>query len=85
MTFIPGKAKLAAAVTAESDLLWTAPQEVIRHRDLCVAELPFNCDPLQFDLYWLREADADPANCWMRELVADAFAAGLSSSTPAPA
>ena len=70
---------VAAAVTEEGDLLWTVPEPMARQRGLHIAELPFQCEPLQFNLYWLREADEDPANRWIRGQVAEAFQQGLST------
>lgn len=74
---------VAAAVTAAGDLLWTVPEAMARQFDLHICELPFDCEPLRFNLYWPREADRDPASCWLRELVAGSFARGLSSAAPA--
>lgn len=69
---------VAAAITAADDLLWTVPAALALHTRLHVTALPFECQPLRFALYWTREADQDPASRWIRERVAQAFAAGLS-------
>ncbi|MEP5569377.1 MAG: LysR family transcriptional regulator [Halioglobus sp.] len=69
---------VAAAVTAQSDLLWTAPGPVINHPDLLVKDVPFAVDSLVFNLYWHRSAAEDPANAWMREILRQEFANGVS-------
>ncbi|MEP4147828.1 MAG: LysR family transcriptional regulator [Halioglobus sp.] len=71
---------VAAAVTAQSDLLWTAPGPVIDHRDLHVADVPFDVNSLVLNLYWHRSAAEDPANAWMREILRQEFANGVSKA-----
>jgi DNA-binding transcriptional LysR family regulator len=69
---------VAAAITAQSDLLWTAPGSVIDHPELHVVETPFQVESLVLNLYWHRSAAEDPANGWMRKMLAQQFAEGLS-------
>ena len=69
---------VAAAVTAQSDLLWTAPGPVVDHPDLHIVDVPFAVESLVFNLYWHRSAAEDPANAWMREVLRQEFANGVS-------
>jgi len=68
---------VAATITASSDLLWTAPATALDHPDLVVSDLPFAVEALVLNLYWHRSADQDPANAWMRDLLARQFERGL--------
>lgn len=69
---------VGAAITAADDLLWTVPAAMALHTQLHRCALPFECQPLRFNLYWPREAEQDPASRWIRERVAEAFSTGLS-------
>ncbi|RLQ22993.1 LysR family transcriptional regulator [Seongchinamella sediminis] len=68
---------VAAAITAGSQLLWTAPASALDYPGLVVCALPFEVEPLALNLYWHRSADQDPANAWMRELLTRQFEHGL--------
>ena len=69
---------VAAAITAANDLLWTVPAQMASTTDLHVAELPFQCAPLELNLYWPRGATDDPASCWIRKLLTEELKKGLS-------
>lgn len=64
---------VAAAITAGSQLLWTAPASALAQPGLVVSALPFAVEALALNLYWHRSADQDPANAWMRELLTSEF------------
>ncbi len=76
---------VGAAITAADDLLWTVPAALVLNTQLHVTPLPFECQPLRFNLYWTREADQDPASSWIRDRVAEAFTEGLSQAAPGSA
>jgi DNA-binding transcriptional LysR family regulator len=69
---------VAASITASSDLLWTAPAAAMDGTRLQIADVPFKVDALAFNLYWHKSATEDPANSWMRELLSQQFATGVS-------
>lgn len=73
--------EVAAAITAASELLWTAPSSALNHPGLVIHELPFRVEALVFNLYWHRSAHQDPANAWMRNLLQQQFATGLLNVT----
>ncbi|MCK7597513.1 LysR family transcriptional regulator [Microbulbifer sp. CAU 1566] len=60
---------VAARITAGTDLLWTVPRVLAQTLPLETAELPFAVEPLSWQLFWHRNADEDPANRWMREMM----------------
>lgn len=66
---------VAARIAAETDLLWTVPRVLVDTLPLAQLPLPFPVEPLEWNLYWHRHADNDPANQWMRgvmqQVVAD--------------
>ena len=76
---------VAANITAQTDLLWTGPATAFDHPDLYVCDLPFEVEPLMFNLYWHRSVHSDPANTWMRQLLQAQFQRGLSKSLPGSA
>jgi len=61
---------VAAKITQETDLLWTAPKILAADLDLHMIRIPFEVDPLVWNLYWTRSAEEDPANSWMRAKLA---------------
>ena len=72
---------VAAAIAAQSDLLWTAPVAAMDHPGLHIVEVPFEVESLLFKLYWHRSAAEDLGNKWMRELLHQHFATGLSKGS----
>ena len=62
---------VAARITEETDLLWTVPRVLADTLPLVTKELPFDVDPLGWQLYWHKQADADPGSQWMRQLIRD--------------
>lgn len=65
---------VAPQVVASTDLLFTAPREVIlplaRQLDLQVLEPPVKIPPIPAALLWAERVDHDPGHRWFRELVA---------------
>lgn len=53
-----------------SDLAVTMPLALAKHYSLTWLELPFVVDGLHWQLLWHKSADEDPANRWLRDLVA---------------
>ena len=62
---------VAARITQNTDMLWTVPRVLAQTLSLRLVDLPFEVDPLSWNLYWSRSADKDPANRWMRQLLAE--------------
>ena len=65
---------VAAEVTRQSDLLWTAPLVLARQTDLHLSEPPLEITPLIWHLYWNRNASDDPANQWLRGMIGETVA-----------
>ena len=65
---------VAARITNETDLLWSVPAPLADNLSLSKAELPFEVEPLAWNLYWRRSAEDDPANCWMRRAIQEVVA-----------
>ncbi|PRC95026.1 LysR family transcriptional regulator [Solimicrobium silvestre] len=67
----------ASLVVSESDLLLTMPgkyaQLANKHLDNQIWPLPLKMPPFDVYLYWHENAENDPANCWLRELVMQCF------------
>ncbi len=67
----------ASLVVSESDLLLTMPghyaQLANRHLNNQLWPLPLKMPPFDVYLYWHENAENDPANCWLRELVTRCF------------
>lgn len=61
---------VAAKITEQTDLVWTAPKVVVDTTPLYKTALSFAVEPLTWHLYWHKSADNDPANVWMRGIVA---------------
>ncbi len=59
---------VAARITAETDLIWTVPKVLADTLSLHTVALPFAVDPLEWNLYWSKSAENDPANQWMRDV-----------------
>ena len=43
---------------------------MVKDSRLAVLDLPFEVEPLQWNLFWHRSAENDPANQWLREQIA---------------
>jgi len=61
---------VAAKVAQETDLLWTTPKVLAASLNLHSVSLPFEVDPLVWNLYWSRSTEEDPANRWLRAKLA---------------
>lgn len=61
---------VAEQVVKRSDVLWSVPEAMVKDSQLAVLELPFEVEPLQWNLFWHRSAENDPANQWLREQIA---------------
>jgi len=57
---------VAAKIAQETDLLWTTPKVLASASNLHSVSLPFEVDPLVWNLYWARSTEEDPANRWLR-------------------
>ena len=62
---------VAARIVEESDLLWTVPKVLADTLSLHVCATPFSIDPLEWNLYWGKNADNDPANLWIRRVLGE--------------
>jgi DNA-binding transcriptional LysR family regulator len=60
---------VAARITQETDLLWTAPRSLVERLPLASVALPFQVEALAWNLYWSKNVEDDPANRWMRKLI----------------
>ncbi len=60
---------VAARIVEQTDLLWTVPKILAETLPLKLAKLPFAMDNLNWNLYWHRQAESDPANQWLREKI----------------
>lgn len=69
----------AFRLVSESDLVLTMPERYVaalnRGFDNRVLPLPIAAPTLDLYLYWHETLDRDPANSWLRALVAESFAA----------
>ena len=66
---------VGAKIAERTDLLWAVPELLARDLPLKVLDIPFETPSLDWDLYWSKSADADPANQWMREQIGLCFEA----------
>jgi len=62
---------VAEELTSRSNLLWTVPRVLSGSSRLFYADTPFDVEPLKLNLYWGKNANDDPANQWLRELVVE--------------
>ena len=60
---------VASRITAGTDLLWTVPRVLAETLPLEVVDLPLSVEPLNWHLFWHRNAEDDPANRWMRDMI----------------
>ena len=60
---------LAARIIETTDLFWTLPELLANGLSVEAYRLPFAVEPLRWHLYWHKNADRDPANLWIRQLV----------------
>jgi DNA-binding transcriptional LysR family regulator len=60
-------------LVAKSDALATIPERIaFVFRQFCrvnVFELPFKIDPFNVDIVWHQNAQTDPANIWLRQII----------------
>jgi DNA-binding transcriptional LysR family regulator len=70
---------LAGRVVAQCDLLTVLPRSFVAAAvsgPVVMRPLPVDIGPLTLDMVWLARRDADPAQRWLRRLVAQASGAG---------
>lgn len=60
---------IAAKIAEQTDLLWTVPSVLAKELPLQSTPLPFNVDPLVWNLYWPKGKENDPAIQWMSALL----------------
>ncbi|GAB3098388.1 LysR family transcriptional regulator [Aestuariicella hydrocarbonica] len=60
---------VAIEIASQTDLLWTAPKVLAEKSGLHTSAVPFNVEPLSWNLYWHKNADLDPASQWIRQLL----------------
>ena len=74
----------AGRVVTQSDLLTVLPESFVEatgyRRQLVTRDLPLELGPVNGEMLWHRRHDADPANAWLRERVAEAAAAAHAAS-----
>lgn len=63
----------ALEVIKATDLVLVAPRILVQSSEFVTKELPFDQPEISTWLYWHRNADADPANHWLREGVLGLF------------
>ncbi|WP_136413232.1 LysR family transcriptional regulator [Herbaspirillum sp. ST 5-3] len=67
----------ACSVVSRTDLLLTMPERHAetfnRPFDNCIYALPFSMPDIEAYYYWHNSSTNDPANCWLREQVAEAL------------
>ncbi|GGF77653.1 LysR family transcriptional regulator [Alteromonas lipolytica] len=61
--------QVAARITQNTDLLWTAPAPVARLANLATQSPPFDIDPLIWNVFWQERNEDDPATLWLRDMV----------------
>jgi len=61
--------RVAEEVVRANDLLWTVPKILADRTNLIQYPLPFDVEPLRWNLFWGRSAADDPANRWLRSLM----------------
>lgn len=71
---------VASQITAQTDLLWTAPSAIVDPTRLNVKQAPFAIDDLMWNLYWHRSANDDPASQWMRDKISSVVKTILKSN-----
>jgi DNA-binding transcriptional LysR family regulator len=65
---------VAARIAEQTNLIWTVPEVLANTTPLYTSKLPFEVEPLTWNLYWHKSASNDPANGWMRDIVAGVVA-----------
>lgn len=63
--------QLAAKLIENSSLLWTVPEIYAQKSGLHYKPVPFNVPPLSWSFYWFKSSRHDPAQVWMRKLIAE--------------
>ncbi len=58
---------VAAQIADQTDLLWTAPKVLAERTGLHLSVVPFEVEPLCWNLYWHKNAELDPASIWIRQ------------------
>ena len=69
---------VAARLTQSTDMVWTLPDVLATALPLRTLPLPFDVPPMDWNLYWPRSAQDDPASLWMRGQLESAVARLLS-------
>ncbi len=60
---------VAENIVKQTDLLWTAPLELIKSTDLHWVPTPFPVETLSWYIFWHKNSDLDPASIWIREKI----------------
>ncbi|NIB43086.1 LysR family transcriptional regulator [Pseudomaricurvus alkylphenolicus] len=60
---------VAADIALHNDLVWTVPRVMAERTGLSIKQVPFDMEPLSWNLFWSKSAGDDPANQWMRTLI----------------
>jgi DNA-binding transcriptional LysR family regulator len=70
---------IAAKIVGDTDFAWTVPKTLADQLGLYYVELPFELPPLEWHLYWHKNADNDQANRWLREVLLSVVSLGAVS------
>ncbi|MBI4985830.1 MAG: LysR family transcriptional regulator, partial [Rhodocyclales bacterium] len=78
-----------ADILESSDLVATVPEAFairsLKHFDLRYVPHPFDLPPIDIGLFWHAKYHRDPANQWLRELIAAHFRRGEApGAAPSP-
>ncbi|GLS24704.1 LysR family transcriptional regulator [Marinibactrum halimedae] len=60
---------LAPKILESTDLLWTLPKTLATQLKLHYFPLPFHVPAVEWHLFWHKNTDNDPLQCWLRELI----------------
>lgn len=71
---------VAEAITCQNDLLWTVPEVLAERTALNIVPVPFEVEPLRWNLFWGLGATDDPANSWLRNLMLEVMSELSASS-----
>ena len=74
---------VAPLIAMRSDLALTGPDYLLRGFEGRVMNLPFEVPDTEWHMYWHRSKDRDPANTWLRGLIAQCLQELDDRRTPA--
>lgn len=63
--------QVAPLLVQDSNMVLTLPLGMARTTGLKVLELPFSMAPVDWNIYWHKNADMDQANLWLRNILAN--------------